>query len=55
MGLINEAKWTDGGHRLYDESVFSKLSKILQLKGTKTLSEIRQILQTEDSKTAVHN
>ena len=26
MGLIREAKWTDGGHRLYDESVFGKLS-----------------------------
>ena len=26
MGLIHEAKWTEGGHRLYDESVFEKLS-----------------------------
>ncbi len=44
MGLIRETKWTDGGHRLYDESVFERLSKIMQLKRTKTLSEIRQIL-----------
>lgn len=44
MGLIREAKWTDGGHRLYDESVFERLSKIIQLKKTKSLSEIRQIL-----------
>jgi len=44
MGLINEVKWTEGGHRLYDESVFERLSKILQLKKTKTLVEIREIL-----------
>ncbi|MHC4173559.1 MAG: MerR family transcriptional regulator [Planctomycetota bacterium] len=44
MGLIHEAKWTEGGHRLYDESVFERLSKILQLKKTKTLVEIREIL-----------
>ncbi len=48
MGLIREAKWTDGGHRLYDESVFEQLSKIIQLKRTKTLSEIRRILHREE-------
>ncbi len=47
MGLIRETKWTDGGHRLYDESVFERLSKIMQLKKTKTLIEIRQILGKE--------
>jgi len=47
MGLISEAEWTDGGHRLYDESVFQRLSEIIQLKKTKTLSEIRQILGKE--------
>ncbi len=49
MGLISETEWTEGGHRLYDESVFQRLSKILQLKKTKTLFEIRQILTTEDA------
>jgi DNA-binding transcriptional MerR regulator len=44
MGLIQETKWTEGGHRLYDESVFERLSEIMQLKKTKTLIEIRQIL-----------
>ncbi len=44
MGLIREAKWTEGGHRLYDESVFERLSIIIQLKKTKTLTEIRRIL-----------
>ena len=48
MGLIREAEWTDGGHRLYDETVFERLSKIIHLKKTKTLSEIRQILRHED-------
>lgn len=51
MGLIREAKWTAGGHRLYDESVFERLSKIIHLKKTKTLSEIRRILGREDSDT----
>ena len=49
MGLIREVKWTEGGHRLYDESVFERLSKIIQLKRTKTLSEIRQILRQEEN------
>jgi DNA-binding transcriptional MerR regulator len=49
MGLIKEAEWTDGGHRLYDESVFARLSKIIQLRKTKKLSEIRRILAKEES------
>ena len=44
MGLIREAKWTEGGHRLYDESVFERLSEIMRLSKTKTLLEIRAIL-----------
>jgi DNA-binding transcriptional MerR regulator len=48
MGLIREAKWTDGGHRLYDESVFERLSEIMRLRKTKTLSEIRAILCKKD-------
>ena len=44
MGLIQESRWTEGGHRLYDESVFERLSRIIELKKTKTLSEIREIL-----------
>jgi DNA-binding transcriptional MerR regulator len=48
MGLIREAQWTEGGHRLYDESVFERLSKIIELKKTKTLWEIRRILSKEE-------
>ena len=47
MGLIREVQWTEGGHRLYDESVFERLSKIIELRRTKTLSEIKQILKEE--------
>ena len=47
MGLICETQWTEGGHRLYDESVFERLSRIIELKKTKTLSEIRHILKKD--------
>jgi len=49
MGLIREIQWTEGGHRLYDESVFERLSRIMQLKKTKTLLEIKRILSKEDT------
>ena len=32
MGLLHETKWTDGGHRLYDESVFERLDQIAAMK-----------------------
>lgn len=50
MGLIREAEWTEGGHRLYDESVFVQLSRIMELKKDKSLFEIRRILSKESSK-----
>ena len=55
MGLIREAQWTEGGHRLYDESVFRRLSRIVQLKKTKTLAQIMRILGEEgrDARTSV--
>lgn len=49
MGLIQEAQWTEGGHRLYDESVFHRLSRINELRKTNTLSQIRQILMRENT------
>ena len=49
MGLIHEVQWTEGGHRLYDESVFERLSKIIELRKKNTLSEIRKILNKEDA------
>ena len=50
MGLIHEAQWTEGGHRLYDESVFERLSEIIRLRKTKTLSEIRETLSEKYGK-----
>ena len=47
MGLIHEASWTEGGHRLYDESVFERLSNILEMRKSKTLAEIKRILKRE--------
>jgi DNA-binding transcriptional MerR regulator len=48
MGLIREAEWTEGGHRLYDETVFQRLSRIEELRKTKSLAEIRRILREEE-------
>jgi DNA-binding transcriptional MerR regulator len=53
IGLIREAQWTEGGHRLYDESVFERLSRIAELKKTKTLWEIRETLRKEDTTSKV--
>ena len=48
MGLIQESEWTQGGHRLYDESVFARLSRILELRKTMTLTQIQKILHEEE-------
>lgn len=42
MGLIRESRWTDGGHRLFDESVFERLDCIAEMKAAnKSLQDIR--------------
>jgi DNA-binding transcriptional MerR regulator len=46
MGLIREAEWTEGGHRLYDESVFERLLLIDELRKTKSLAEIKEIINS---------
>ena len=48
MGLIRETQWTEGGHRLYDESVFERLSQISELKKSRTLWEIKRILNERE-------
>lgn len=52
MGLLSECKWTRGGHRLYDETVFARLDKIAELKSSnKTMREIRRYFsQSEPNK-----
>ncbi|MCD4830879.1 MAG: MerR family transcriptional regulator [Anaerohalosphaeraceae bacterium] len=49
MGLIKEAKWTEGGHRLYDESVFERLSQITELRKNNTLGEIMEKLGSQNN------
>ena len=48
MGLIREAEWTEGGHRLYDESVFERLARIIELRETMSLTEVRRVLSREE-------
>ncbi|MFH1731895.1 MAG: MerR family transcriptional regulator [Planctomycetota bacterium] len=47
LGILREAGRTTGGHRLYDESVFDDIDKLRELKATKTLREIAEILRGE--------
>ena len=49
MGLIREAEWTEGGHRLYDEKVFDRLSRIMELRESMSLTEIRRVLNAEET------
>ena len=50
-GLIQEARRTPSGHRLYDESVFDRLEqiKILQSKNY-TLFQIKKLLEEKNPK-----
>jgi len=50
MGLIQESDWTEGGHRLYDESVFKQLWRIGQLRKDKTLTEIQKLFKAEENR-----
>lgn len=49
MGLLREFEWTPGGHRLYDESVFHRLQRIADLKGTASMQEIKRLLDGPDA------
>ena len=49
-GLIIEARRTESGHRLYDESVFDRLEKIKKYQEDNyTLMQIKKILEKEDN------
>ncbi len=51
MGLLHEVQWTEGGHRLYDESVFSRLDLIAELKSQgRHLGAIREHCDRMDEK-----
>lgn len=44
-GLIQELEWTAGGHRVYGEDAFTRLRRIIELKRTCSMDEIRIQLQ----------
>lgn len=44
-GLIHELEWTAGGHRVYGEDSFARLRRIIELKRTCSMDEIRNQLQ----------
>jgi DNA-binding transcriptional MerR regulator len=48
IGLITEERRTDGGQRLFDESVFGRLAVIQRLKRTHRLHEIRRMLDVDE-------
>jgi len=53
MGLLHEAQWTEGGHRLYDESVFARLDLVVEFKSQgKSLVEIRECCSRLDENEA---
>lgn len=51
MGVLHEAQWTEGGHRLYDESVFTRLDLVVALKAQgRSLADIREHCARLDAK-----
>ena len=55
MGLITEVERTESNHRLYHEDVFERLGQIEALKSTKTLLEIKRILDEASGGSDVGN
>ncbi len=49
-GLILEARRTESGHRLYDESVFDRLEKIKKLQEDNyTLMQIKKMIEIDEN------
>jgi len=46
-GLIRELEWTAGGHRVYGEETFTRLCRIIELKRTCSMKEIREQMPLE--------
>lgn len=54
-GLIIEARRTEAGHRLYDESVFDRLEKIKKWQeDSYTLMQIKKMLENEEQSKEWH-
>ncbi|MBI4602117.1 MAG: MerR family transcriptional regulator [Planctomycetes bacterium] len=52
LGLLTEDERTQSGHRLYGEEVFERIERIKELRATKTLKEIIQILKQPEEQGA---
>ncbi len=50
LGILREVGRTKAGHRLYDETVFDRIDRLRELKATKTLREIAEILRAEQER-----
>ncbi|HNX27335.1 MAG TPA: MerR family transcriptional regulator [Phycisphaerae bacterium] len=56
MGLIHTTGWTRGGHRLYDEGVFSRLDMIAEFKrGNRSMDFIRTFFEKMENATAAEH
>lgn len=50
MGLLRECRWTQGGHRLFDEDAFRRLAAIAEMKaGHKSMQDIRDYFKRLDA------
>ncbi|MSR46678.1 MAG: MerR family DNA-binding transcriptional regulator [Planctomycetes bacterium] len=47
LGLIESVRRTPSGHRLYDDLALARLDRIKELRATKTLLEIKELLAAE--------
>jgi hypothetical protein len=51
MGLLQEAQWTKGGHRLFSQDAFERLAVIADMKAeSQSMHEIREYFRKLDSK-----
>ena len=50
-GLIRASGWTAGGHRLYDESTFGRLARVMALRKQHTVEQMLSLLEGQDDPT----
>ncbi|MCF6227359.1 MAG: MerR family DNA-binding transcriptional regulator [Planctomycetes bacterium] len=52
LGLLQPIERTESGHRLYDDGVFDRIRKIELMKLHRTLNEIKETFDAEESANA---
>ena len=51
MGLLQEAQWTKGGHRLFGQEAFERLAEIAEMKAqNRSMQDIREYFRKLDTK-----